>query len=405
VSIPVYCWLPIFGFLGLGFIFMSAPSVADQFMNVFSVGYGGLSFFLSAIFWTHAAVQVPAGLFIDRIGVFRSLLACIAACVIGSLGPLIQPDNLAVAIAFRLILGASTGTMFLLFVKILQILTPPDRIARAQGMQGAAFCLGTMLPYLTLTHTGASGWLAAYFSGAVFCAMLGACSFRLPWAPLREHRATADSAQIWQAIKAICTSRRIWLLGCYQGFSYGSLTAIGNWLPTILADTRAGSTMEAWAVATSAILLLGTIGRIFSGDASRLMPRPIFIRRATLCIGVLYALLAMADSPISVLISAMVLAVFCGITYAAIITLTIDISSSAYVATAVGFMNMIANGVNILLILVLGNTREFSGGFGLGLGLAALGAAVICVWGCCMDRRGDVSWPAVGDQGKQETQR
>jgi len=354
-------------------------------MNLFSVGYGGLSFFLGAIFWTHAAVQVPAGLFIDRIGAFRSLLVCIALCVIGSLGPLIQPDNLAVAISFRLILGVSTGMMFLLFVKILKILTPPNHIARVQGVQGAAFCLGTMLPYLTLTHAGTSGWLAAYFSGAVFCAILVACMFRLPLAPLKGSSAIANVAQVRQAIKTICASRQFWFLGCCHGFSYGSLITLGNWLPTVLADTRTGSSIEDWAIATSAILLIGTAGRIFSGDASRLMPRQVLIRHATLCIGVLYALLALANTPVFVLIPAVVLAMLCGGTYAAIFTLTTDIASPAYVATAVGFMNMIANGVNIMLILLLGITREFSGGFGLGLFLAALAAAGLCVWGRSID--------------------
>jgi len=393
VSIPVYFWFPVLGSLGLGFISMNAPPVSDQFMNMFSVGYGGLSLFLSAIYWTHSAVQVPAGLLIDRIGVFRSLLVCIALCVTGSLGPLIQPNDLLLAIVFRLILGVSTGMMFLVLIKIVQILTPLNQVARAQGVQGAAFCLGTMLPYLTLTHAGASGWLAAYCSGVVICAILGACLFRLPLAPLRESRTTADAAQVWHAMKVICTSRHIWFLGCCHGFSYGSLTTVGTWLPTILADTRADSTLEDWAVATSAILLIGTAGRVFSGDASRLMPRQNLIRHVTFCIGVLYALLALANSPVFVLIPALVLALLCGGTYAAIFTLTIDHASPAYVATAVGFMNLLANGMNIMLILVLGNAREFSGGFGPGLGLAALGAVSLCAWGRSIDWQGAAQPP------------
>jgi uncharacterized membrane protein len=89
------------------------------------------------------------------------------------------------------------------------------------------------------------------------------------------------------------------------------------------------------------------------------------------------------------MIPAVVLAMLCGSTYAAVLTLTIDISHPAYVATAVGFMNMVANGVNILLILVLGNTREFFGGFAPGLGLAAFGAAAIYLWGRGMDCQGE----------------
>jgi MFS family permease len=187
------------------------------------------------------------------------------------------------------------------------------------------------------------------------------------------------------------SSRQLWFLGCCHGLSYGSLITVGNWLPAILADTRAGSSMENWAVATGAMLLIGTAGRIFSGDVGRLMPRQMLVRRATLCIGVLYGLLALANSPLFVLLPAVALAVLCGGTYASIFTLTTDIASPAYVATAVGFMNMLANGVGIMLILALGNTREYSGGFGLGLSLIALAAAGLCAWGRSIDWQGTAS--------------
>jgi hypothetical protein len=74
-------------------------------------------------------------------------------------------------------------------------------------------------------------------------------------------------------MKAIATSRPIWFLGCCHGFSYGALLTIGNRLPAILVDAHAGSTIENWAVAASALLLVGTLGRVFSGDMTRLMPR------------------------------------------------------------------------------------------------------------------------------------
>jgi len=83
------------------------------------------------------------------------------------------------------------------------------------------------------------------------------------------------------------------------------------------------------------------------------------------------------------------LAMLCGSTYAAIFTLTIDISPPSYVATAVGFMTMLSTGMTAILILALGNAREFSGGFGLGLALAALGATAICVWGNFLHWQGE----------------
>ena len=54
------------------------------------------------------------------------------------------------------------------------------------------------------------------------------------------------------------------------------------------------------------------------------------------------------------------------------VTLTTNIATPTYIATAVGAMNMITNGLNILLNLVLGITREILSCFGPRPELAAL---------------------------------
>lgn len=387
VSIPIYFWFPVLGCSGIGFIFMCIPPVADQFMGLFGVGYGGLSFFFSAIYWTHSACQVPAGLLVDRLGALKSLALCLLLIFVGNTAPLLAPDSLALAVSMRLLTGLGTGTLFLVLIKILNILTPPGHIGRAQGAQGAAFCLGTMLPYLTLPYAGKGAWLLAYLSGAAFCLVVAVLALRLPREPLRTVRSTGSLGQTWQAVKTISTSRHILFMGCCHGFTFGSLNTLGNWMPSILADRKAGSTIEDWALATSLILLLGTLGRMFSGDAAKLMPRQTLISRITLGVGVLFLVLAASGSPLAALVPALLLAGLSGCMYASVFTLTIDMSAPSYAATAAGFMNMVGNGVNILLILVLGNAREFTGSFGPGLVIS--GVTAIGLW--YLGRR--IQWP------------
>lgn len=364
---------------------MGIPPVADQFMDLFGVGYGGLSFFFSAIYWTHSACQVPAGLVVDRLGALRSLALCLLILFTGSVAPLLAPGSLVLAVGSRLWVGLGTGTLFLVLVKILNVLTPPSHIGRAQGAQGAAFCLGTMLPYLTLPLAGKGAWLFAYLSGAAFAAVLAILALRLPRQPLSRVRSTGSLSQTWQAVKTISTSRRILFMGCCHGFTFGSLNTLGNWMPSILADIREGSSIEDWAVATSVILLLGTLGRMFSGDAAKLMTRQALISRITFCVGVLFLALAFAGSPVTALVPALLLAGLSGCMYASVFTLTIDISAPSYAATAVGFMNMVGNGVNIILILLLGNAREFSGSFGPGLFIAGITALALWFLGRFID--------------------
>ncbi|MCC8193526.1 MAG: MFS transporter [Deltaproteobacteria bacterium] len=262
-KIPVYFWFPVLGCIAGGTFFMNIPPVAGQFMHLFGVGYAGLSVFLSILYWSHSFCQMPGGLLVDRLGVVRSLLICLVVMVATNLVPFLAPDSLTLAIAMRVVLGLVTGAFFLIMIKIIKILTPPVHIARMQGMHGAAFCLGTLIPYLYLPPTGSYGWMASYLSGVLFCVVIGLCMFRLPLDRLRESKETMTFSQALRMMKNISTSRNLWLLGCCHGFFFGTINTFGNWLPSILADIRTSSTPDDWAVATGAMLLVVPMGRVF----------------------------------------------------------------------------------------------------------------------------------------------
>lgn len=376
MAIPIYFWFPVLGSIGLGFFFMNIPPAAAQFMEIFNVREAGLAFFLSAIYWTHSISQVPAGVLVDKLGALRSLFLCLALCLVCSLLPFVAPASLPLAVLMRLAIGFGTGTLFLAMVKIAKILTPPSLIARVQAAQGAAFSLGTMLPYLTLPWMGPYAWIMAYTIGAIFCLIYGLAAFRLPARQLEAGKAGSSLPQIWAALKVIACSKDLWFLGVCHGFAYGSLNAIGNWLPAILVEAEPGSVLATWAIATSVMLLVGTVGRISGSEAARLMPRRMLICRAVFLIAFFYWGLAFANTPTLILSLALVMAFICGTTYASIFTQAIELGEPDYVATAVGFMNMVANGVNVLLILTMGNLKQFSGSFSTALYLVG-GVAII----------------------------
>lgn len=378
MSVPVYFWYPTLCMLSLGFMFMNIPPVSEQFMGLFGVQYGGLSFFLSSIYWTHSIVQIPAGIFIDRLGALRSLLLCIAICLAFNLLPLYAPESIALAAFSRFFLGIGTGALFLVGVKIGRVLTPPNYIARVQAAQGAAFCLGTMLPYLSLPYLGPYGWAGSYLLSAAFCAALLLGVLWLPRERLGKTSPDGSFARVWGSVRGIATSRAIWILGCCHGFAYGTLNTIGNWIPSILVEARPGTMVRDWAVAASVMLLLGTAGRASGGEIPRMTPRGPFIGKAVFAIGALYLGMAFSHNPIALIACAFALALVCGGTYASITTLTMDIAGPAYVATAMGCMNMVANFVSVALTVLLGNARDMTGSFFAGL--ATAGCAALLFW-------------------------
>lgn len=380
LSLPVYFWFPVFGCVTMGTFFMNIPPVADQFMALFGVGFAGLSLFLSAVFWTHALFQVPGGLLVDRLGAVRSLLVCLAVLVVANLVPFIMPHSLSLAVAMRFAMGLVTGATFLVMVKIIKVLTPPVHVARMQGIHGAAYCLGTLIPYLYLPLAGRYGWIASYISGVILCVALGLCMLCLPLDKLRQTRETATLSQTWQAMKAIATSRTVWLIGCCHGFFYGTISTLGNWLPSILADIKANSTPEDWALATGIMLFVGTLGRVFGSELLGRMTCWQVITRGIFLTGAAYWVLAFCSNTVLFFCLSLALALLCGLTFATVFLLLIDLSLPAYVSTTMGFMNMIANGVNILLILLWGTVREYTGDFSLGLCISGTCALIVWLW-------------------------
>ena len=385
---PVYYWFPVLGCLGIGIMFMNIPPVATQFMQLFGVGYGGLSFFLSSLFWTHALAQIPAGLIIDRLGILRSLVISAILCTACSLAPFLAPQGLGLAIVMRLTVGMASAMLFLAIVSVVKILAPPRFLARAQGLQGAAFSFGTMLPYLALPFFGPMGWAASYVMVALMPALLLFSLLWVPHGPLQQRTVDANHS-VWLSLKTVIKSKRLWFLGCCHGFSFGTITALGSWLPSVLADNSPGSHPENWGIATGAVLLAGTLARAGGGELGSRSGLHELLTKLVLGISLLYTAMAFLPGPLPTLAAGLCLAVCCGCAYATIFVLTIRTAGPGLVATGVGFMSTIANMVNVLLTLLMGNVREYAGSFTPALLVTALCAAGLYLWGRMLSRSED----------------
>lgn len=374
---PIYVWYPVMVSLGLGFIFMNIPPLNHQFMDLLRVNYSGLSWLLSGLFWTHAFMQLPAGLIADRGSPWKVLVAGLVICVAANALPFIRPDSFALAVSLRFFLGIGTSLAFLAMIKVLFVLAPSARLASIQGLQGAGFSLGFVLPYLILPHLGAEAWPFSYILGVVFSVLALGGAFLLPRAKLMAPAEKRPAAEIRPAIIGICTSGPIWFLGIFHGLSYGSLNNLGNWLPSILADLGDRGQPEAWALATVAVLLLGTFGRAFGGNFLAWFSRDRLVNGAVLAVCLLYLIMGLAGQRCFVLGSALLMALACGLTYGSIFTLSAA-AGLGYAATAMGVMNMIGNLFNVLLTLLFGYVREHTGHFSPAL--MAVGVLGLACW-------------------------
>lgn len=374
---PAYIWFPTLAGVTLGYGFMSIPPVADQFMAMFGVGHAGLGLLLSGLLWSHALSQIPAGLLVDRVGVFRALTAGAGCGMLFNLLPFLAPDNLALAIAMRFCLGLCTGVMFLCILKILGVLAPPDQMAKAQGFYGGSFGFGTMFPYFTLPYLGGWGWGWSYLiTGCLFAVTLAAAFF-LPREGLRTVRPAPGAVAgpgVRELLGRSLASPDIWMLGLMHGLFYGTLNNLGQWLPSVLADL-AHTPLKTWTLATTLVLFLGSCSRTLSGYFVRLVSRKMAIYICLFLTFVLYWALGLAGGAEIALGAGLCLAVACGLCYGAIFTMGGRVLPVMFMGTALGLLNSLANLCNVGITLLLGYVREHTGSFGPAM--CVMGAAAL----------------------------
>lgn len=380
----IYIWYPILASMGMGFTFMNIPPVNRQFMELFGVGYDGLSWFLSGLFWVHALMQIPAGLIVDRGRPWPLMMIGLTICVAGNALPFLAPESLALATAMRGVVGVGTSLAFMALMKVLLLLTPGDRLVSVQGLQGAGFSLGFVLPYLILPRLGPTAWPYAYLVSIFFLLPAMAAAFLLPRDRLLPSRPPRPAAEVKRALRLILSTKGIWFLGIFHGLSYGSLNNLGNWLPSILADLDNQGAPSTWAGAAALLLVLGTLGRAFGGSLRFWHTRERAVNRPVLVICLLYLVMGLAGQEYFVLGSALLMALACGCTYGGVFTLSAA-AGAGYAATAMGLMNTIGNFFSVFMTLLFGYVRQHTGHFTvsllmvgiLGLGLWLLGRRLV----------------------------
>jgi MFS family permease len=366
---------------------MNLAPFVDDFMKLFGVGYGGLSFLLSALFWTHSQCQIPAGLIVDKFGAYRIMIVSSVGGIVTNILPLLSPGSLTLAVCMRLFLGICTGLNFLAVLKIIGSLAPPEKMAKSQGYQGGAFCLGTVLPYLQISLANGLSWHWTYIICAliflvVLVSTLGlpaqAKGQKVPSRSTEQIVSSVDSASNFgsflKRLPSIIKSKELWALGILHGLSYGTLNNLGQWLPSILSDLN-NEPISAWSTATIMILLLGTASRSSSGLILNLINRRTAILGVIIGLVIFYTGLGFIRIPWLALFIGALLAAISGLNYGSLFNLSSRIMPIAFMATALGFMNMVANLTNIGMTLVLGLAKEHTGSFKLGLwaiGLSAL---------------------------------
>jgi MFS family permease len=244
--------------------------LALPLMREFGFNQALAGFLTTGIFATHAAMQIPGGHLVDRLGAKRVLFCALAWVMLG---------NLAIAfagaywqlLACKVFTGIGTGVCFVGGARYVHAAARGPRLNFAQGLFGGSVQLGAGFVILAVPRLyQLAGWRATFLVSAGMA--LTAAIVWLAAAP-NVSSGVAPPGRLGEMLLA----PQLWLLGLVQMATFGLSLVVGSWVVVILTKVLKVPATQAGLIG-SLVLLLGIVSRPLGGILRRHMGiRPLFI--------------------------------------------------------------------------------------------------------------------------------
>lgn len=350
--------------LATGWNIANTGSVAVQLAGAYGVGLATVGLFTTALFITHAGMQVPAGRTADRFGARRAGLLALAVILAFNLVALAAPDPILTLVA-RLLMGVGTGTGFIAGSAYVR---GQGGSAFAQGLYGGvAIAGGGLALALVPVAAGPIGWRAPFATGALLA--LGA-TVLLAVGPSDGPRQSQPREEHVPA--GVLLDRRLYKLAVLFSGSLGLSVVLGNWTATLLQ--REGGMGRSAAGAIAALtLVLGVVSRPVGGWILHTYPGRVRAAvGASLVAGALGSLaVAAAAPPALTVLGALLIGVAAGIPFAPVFEGAARLRPDAQAAST-GAVNATASVVILVGTPLLGLAFSLPGGGGAGFVVVAV---------------------------------
>lgn len=332
-------------------------AVADPLADAYGVSLAAIGLLTTALFVTHLAAQLPAGIWSDRRGARTVALAACVAVVAGS-AILLVDDAYGVAVVGRLVVGLGSGAGF---VAGLDLVRAGGGGAVLQGVYGGATMAGGGLALMIVPAlTEATSWRAPYWT-----ALALAVAAAVPTV------AAGGLERVGRAGRGVLGDVQLLPLGVLQAATFGLVVIAGNWVVTLLERGGASSTVA--GVLGGLVLLAGIVTRPLGGVLAKGSgPARARIVSASLVAASAGSLLLAVGGPLWVSgLAALVLGLAAGLPFAVLFD-----AAQRLRPDAPGAAVALVNGCAVATILV--GTPIAGLAFGLpgdgGLAFAAIGA-------------------------------
>jgi nitrate/nitrite transporter NarK len=298
------CFVALLGFV-LSANYTNHGPLVPTLVKELSITMAMAGLLTTAVFFTHGLLQVPGGIFADRIGAKRVITFGILIITTGNILTGMS-DSYYALLAWKFFTGIGTGCAIVGGLRYVPTFFAGKEIQLAQGTYGGSILLGSgFVIYGVPQLLSAFGWHGVFFSTGMMAAVL-----LVLWhlfAPETPASGVAKKIE-WHYVLG---QRNTWLLSLAQLGSFGTIISAGVWVNTLLIRNLHLEPKTAGMVG-SLVLLLGIASRPLGGvmlDRKWISPKALLvISHALLALG--FLAIARADT----LPVAIVAIVFTGIT-------------------------------------------------------------------------------------------
>ncbi len=329
-------------------------------------------FLTTAIFLTHAFMQIPGGHLADKFGPKKVLAVALAIVCIGSLGFTFS-ESYYQLVFWKFFVGFGTGTSFVCGARYIYQSVPSEKLLMYQGYYGASVLLGSGFVIFALPQIAGlfNGWPAAFYatSTVAFVALVTWFLFA-PNPPSKEHPHSS--------LLKMLANGQLWLLGLVQMASFGLVIVIGSWITTILKEDFVFSNKILISFIASMVLLLGIFTRPWGGKLiTQIGVRKLLIISLLLNASGCFILALFTQYLLMDVLAIILLGVGCGLPYAGLFNRAARLFPGR-AGAAMGLVNMLG----IVFILagapLVGKITDWTGNFSSAFTSLGLFALIMC---------------------------
>ncbi len=340
----------------MGTALMNIPAALDALMPLYQVSYLQISILISALWWTHGLMLIPGGILADRFGMGRIMAICLAMVSLSNLLPLLNTD-FYVALTARGICGIGTGMGFAVNMKLVALSVPPQKSGSYQAYMAGCISIGSIVVYLLIPPLVEMNWRFIYMiPGGLSLLLIAFIPFLSFSRPNRLSTQTSSLRQL------VCLPKG-WILGCLHAMSWGSIVALGSWMPSFVAEARGDTSTMPFAWAGAMVMLISAIGRIFGGVALNKFSAQRIAVGSMLVLCLLYVCLCLGPSAVLVAVFGGMAAWVASLNFGAIFQLAAHIVNRDSTGAFFGFINFIANVGAFFFTFLFGWFKDETGSF------------------------------------------